>query len=86
MIRKTLNAPCVKETRLVAFCKLHRVSLTAKEVRMRNCIEKSCHHFQKYKHVYWDQLKAEEERKKRERERIKKEIKERRNNLSLNRS
>ena len=38
----------------VAYCRLHRVSLSTGQIKGKQCIDKSCRYFSKYKnHRYW---------------------------------
>ena len=36
-----------------AYCRLHKVSLTVKQVKMKTCIGKNCKHLVPYQHPYW---------------------------------
>ena len=62
MMHKTLNnsyarSPC-------AYCKLHKCSLTVKQVKQRNCLGKQCWHMNRYEHEWWKQKQALKEKKK----------------------
>ena len=50
---RVLNGSIAKNP--CAYCKLHRVSLTVKQVKYKKCIEKKCNYFNKYsKHPFWN--------------------------------
>lgn len=43
----------------IAFCRLHKCNVTAKQMRKRHCLEKHCKHFAKKKdHPYWSRMKG----------------------------
>ena len=43
-----------KSTKIVAFCKLHKCTLTTKQLKNRKCLSKGCFHLHKYEnHTWW---------------------------------
>lgn len=38
-----------------AYCRLHEVSLTVNQVKLKRCLGKQCGWLVKYKHKYWEQ-------------------------------
>lgn len=63
MMYRSLNnsyarSPC-------AYCKLHKCSLTVKQVKQRECLKKECWHLSKYEsHEWWKQRLALKQKKK----------------------
>lgn len=62
MLHRSLNnayarSPC-------AYCKLHKCSLTVKQVRQKECLSKNCWHLVKYEHAWWLQREAIKQKKK----------------------
>jgi hypothetical protein len=63
MMHKSLNntyarSPC-------AYCKLHKCSLTVKQVRQKNCLGKQCWYLRKYpSHEWWKQREVLKQKKK----------------------
>ena len=51
---KTLNGTMALQGNIVGFCRLHRVHLTAAQVRDKDCIPKKCRALKKWDHPYWD--------------------------------
>ncbi|MBP3328242.1 MAG: hypothetical protein J6L91_04980 [Clostridia bacterium] len=46
----------IKESRVVGYCKLHKVSLTATTLRRHECLRKQCNALSKNEeHSYWVQ-------------------------------
>lgn len=57
------------------FCKLHHTGVTPTQMKRKQCLEKNCVHFRKYKdHPHWSYLTAEKE-KKQERKTLRKQRK-----------
>lgn len=50
-----LNGQYIKNP--AAYCRLHRVSLSVKQIRNKHCIEKGCKYFSIYaNHSYWEKI------------------------------
>lgn len=64
MKRESLNGTIPNESKLVAYCKLHKVSLTVRQMKNKACLQKACFHLSKYKHPYWEQREILKARKK----------------------
>lgn len=37
----------------IAYCKLHKASITKKQLKIKDCVKKECHYLSKYEHDYW---------------------------------
>ncbi len=58
---KSLSNTYVNKSRVVGFCFCHKVCLTAKQLKSRECLNKQCRYLIKYeKHQFW----VERDRKK----------------------
>lgn len=64
-----LKNETTKESKLVAWCKLHKGYLTVKQLKTKGCLQKQCFHLEKVGHSWWrkreKQKKEKKERKKR---------------------
>lgn len=50
---------------IAAYCKLHRCSMTVKQMKCKNCLGKNCWHLQKNEqHDYWRQREAVKQKRK----------------------
>lgn len=38
----------------LAFCHKHKLSLTPKQLKQKQCMRKQCNALQKFEHAYWD--------------------------------
>lgn len=48
----------------VGYCKLHLITVTAKQMKTRQCLEKHCRHFQKWgNHPYWASKAGEDKKR-----------------------
>lgn len=48
-----------------AYCKLHHCSMTAKQMKAKNCLQKQCWHLVKNEdHQYWKQRAATKQKRK----------------------
>ena len=48
-----------------AYCKLHRCSMTVKQMKAKNCLQKQCWHLVKNEgHQYWKQREAVKQKRK----------------------
>ena len=47
-----------------AYCKKKRVSLTAKQVKSKECLKKNCWYLVKYDHEFWRQRERAKAKKK----------------------
>ena len=47
-----------------AYCKLKKCSLTAKQVKQKECLKKNCWHLVKYDHEFWRQRERAKAKKK----------------------
>lgn len=65
---KTLWGSETSEGKVVGFCRLHRVHLTARQVETKRCSEKCCRSLKKWDCPYWERKERIKEVK-----RIKKE-------------
>ena len=54
-----------------AYCKLHHCSMTVKQMRMKECLQKQCWHLDKNEdHPYWRQRAVVKEKRKARKNRI----------------
>ena len=51
---RTLNGSMALRNNIVGYCRLHRVHLTAAQVRDKDCVSKKCRALKKWDHPYWD--------------------------------
>ena len=50
---------------VVAYCKLHRCSMTVRQMKCKNCLGKNCWHLAKNEqHDYWRQREVMKQRRK----------------------
>ena len=50
---------------VVAFCKYHNCSMTVKQMKCKNCLQKECRHIMKNEdHMYWKQREAIKQKRK----------------------
>jgi hypothetical protein len=63
--RTKANGPLgVARENACGYCHLHRVTLSVKQLRGRECLRKQCRHLVPWKqHPYWEQRAREKERK-----------------------
>ena len=54
-----------------AYCRKHQCSLTWKQVKTKSCLSKQCWHLVKYDHEVWRQRELQKQRKKANREEMK---------------
>lgn len=47
-----------------AYCKLKKCSLTAKQIKSKQCLKKDCFHLVKYDHEFWRQRERAKAKKK----------------------
>lgn len=52
---RTLWGSETSESKVVGFCRLHRVHLTARQVETKQCSEKCCRSLKKWDCPYWDE-------------------------------
>lgn len=52
---KTLWGSETTEGKVVGFCRLHRVHLTARQAEVKECVWKCCRYFKKWDCPYWDE-------------------------------
>jgi len=64
---RTLNSNNVPKSKLCGYCKLHKITLTVKELKQKECLKKECWHLIKYQnHPYWiEREKTKQKRKER---------------------
>lgn len=49
---------------VAAYCRYHKLSMTVKQIRCKNCLGKECKHLQKNeKHSWWKQRDVAKERR-----------------------
>lgn len=54
-----------------AYCELHQCSMTVKQMKMKECLQKQCRHLEKNEtHQYWRQREAVKQKRKERKERI----------------
>lgn len=54
-----------------AYCKLHHCSMTVKQMKMKECLQKQCWHLEKNEtHQYWRQRETVKQKRKGRKERI----------------
>ncbi len=68
MFVRAWNNQDVSIARCVAYCPYHKYYLTKQQLKRKKCLGKQCKHLQKLEHYFW-----------KERERIRKERKKRKN-------
>lgn len=39
----------------VAYCKLHKASISKKQMDIKGCLKRGCYHLSKYNHPFWEQ-------------------------------
>ena len=59
-----------KDSRLVAWCKLHEGYLTVKQLRTKQCLQKQCHHLEKIGHSWWRKREKDKQLKKERKRRL----------------
>ena len=53
-----------------AYCKLHKCSMTVKQMKMKECLQKQCWHLEKNEdHAYWRQRESMKAKRKSRKER-----------------
>lgn len=50
---KTLWGSEVSADKVIGFCRLHRVHLTARQAEVKHCSGKCCRYFKKWDCAYW---------------------------------
>lgn len=61
---------CVSDN-CCAYCKLHHCSMTVKQMKAKECLQKQCWHLQKNEdHQYWRQRESMKQKRKDRKERI----------------
>ena len=54
-----------------AYCKLHQCSMTVKQMKGKECLQKQCWHLEKNEdHQYWRQREAVKQKRKERKDRI----------------
>lgn len=53
-----------ESSNIAGYCKLHNVSLTPKQIRAHNCLQKQCWHLEKNeKHRWWTERASMKEKR-----------------------
>ena len=52
---KTLNGTMAAQGNIVAYCRLHKVHLTAPQVKEKECLKKGCRALKKWDCPFWDE-------------------------------
>lgn len=58
---KTLWGSETSESKVVGFCRLHRVHLTARQVETKQCAGKGCRSLKKWDCAYWQEKERRKE-------------------------
>lgn len=49
----TLSGARANKSNIVGYCRLHKVHLTATQVKQKECLSKGCHALKKWEHKFW---------------------------------
>lgn len=60
---RTLYGTMAAESKIVAYCRLHKIHLTAQQVRTKRCGQKGCNALKKWDCPYWDRKERMREMK-----------------------
>lgn len=57
----TLNGNWAAASRIVGYCRLHKVHLTAAQVKEKDCLKKRCRALKRWEGPYWEKRKKRKE-------------------------
>ena len=50
--------------RPVGYCRLHKKTMSLRQIKRKACLKKKCRHLVRCKHPYWEQREQEKRKKK----------------------
>lgn len=51
---KTLQGTWAAKSKIVGYCRLHRIHLTEAQIRQKECLQKNCNALKKWDHPFWN--------------------------------
>lgn len=51
---RTLHGQMTAESKIVGYCRLHKIHLTAAQVKEKECLRKNCRALKKWDCAYWE--------------------------------
>ena len=52
-LKKSFYGSSAKETKIVGYCRLHHLNLTAKQIKTRKCLKRNCKALDRHEHEWW---------------------------------
>ena len=66
---RTLHGQMTAESKIVGYCRLHKIHLTAPQVKEKECLRKDCHALKKWDCAFWERRERNKQIKQMKKER-----------------